>query len=71
METMLIELRNDKAAKLLRHLEELQLIKVLQPAKFLDTPLSKKYAGSLPGEIADAMQNNLAESRNEWDSRNT
>lgn len=47
METMLIELTNAKAAKLLRHLEELQLIKVLQHAKPLETALSKKYAGSL------------------------
>ena len=71
METMLIELTNAKAAKLLQHLEELQLIKVLHTTKPLDVALSTKYAGSLPEEIANEMQNRVKESRNEWDSRNT
>lgn len=67
METMLIELTNEKAAKLLRQLEELQLIRVLQPAKPPEAALSKKYSDSLPGEIADEIQNYVNESRNEWD----
>ena len=68
METMLIELTNEKAAKLLYELEELHLIKVLQKSRQAKEKLSTKYAGSLPGDVADEIQNYVAESRGEWDS---
>lgn len=66
METMLIELTNQKAAKLLHELEELQLIKVLKTNVKVGKKLSEKYAGKLPGHVADALQQYVTESRNEW-----
>ncbi|MEO6453329.1 MAG: hypothetical protein ABIN97_04620 [Ginsengibacter sp.] len=69
METMLIELTNHKAEKLLLELEELQLIKVLNKNTRSNGKLSEKYAGKLPGAIADELQNYVAESRNEWNNR--
>jgi len=69
METMLIELTNEKAAKLLHELEALNLIKVIQMNPSQKESLSTKYAGSLPSEIADEMQNHVNESRNQWNGR--
>ena len=69
MDTMLIEITNKKAVKLLHELEELDLIKVLKIDTAQSEKLSQKYAGSLPGEIADEIQNFVAESRNEWNNR--
>lgn len=66
METMLIELTNQKAANLIHELEELQLIKVLKISSDRGEKLSEKYAGKLPADIADSMQNYVTESRNEW-----
>jgi hypothetical protein len=65
---MLIELRNKKAAKLLHELEELQLIKVLKTTSQPKEKLSEKYAGVLPGNIADDIQNHVSESRSEWNN---
>jgi hypothetical protein len=31
--------------------------------------LSEKYAGKLPSDIADELQNYVSQSRNEWNSR--
>lgn len=69
METMLIELTNRKAAKLLHDLEELNLIKVLKTDMKPDEKLSEKYAGKLPSEVADELQVYVTESRNEWNTR--
>lgn len=66
---MLIELTNQKAAKLLYELEELNLIKVIKKNVINNKKLSEKYAGKLPGEIADELQNYVTEGRNEWNSR--
>lgn len=69
METMLIELTNEKAAKLLHELEALNLIKVIQTNSSAKESLANKYRGSLPSDLADEMQNHVNESRNEWNGR--
>lgn len=69
METMLIELTNLKAAKLLHELEELNLIKVLKTDVKPNEKLSEKHAGKLPTEVADELQTYVIESRNEWNTR--
>ena len=66
METLLIELTNKKAAKLLHELEELQLIKVLKTTAVADEKLFDKYAGKLPESVAEKLQNYVTESRDEW-----
>jgi hypothetical protein len=69
METVLLRIDNIKAYRLLEDLEDLQIIKVLQKNIEPKQKLSEKYAGKLPSEIADELQNFVTQSRNEWNSR--
>ena len=48
-----------------------QDLKVLEKPKqnVARTKLSEKYAGKLPADIADELQNYVTQSRNEWNSR--
>ena len=69
METVLIQINNNKAYKLLEDLEDLHIIKVLKKSIQPQQKLSEKYAGKLPSEIADEIQNFVNESRSEWNSR--
>lgn len=71
METVTVQLNNTKAYKLLKYLEELHLITLLEKKENPGQKLSEKYLGSLPPEVADELQNYVAESRNEWSKRNT
>ena len=70
METVLIQINNIKAYKLLEDLEDLQIIKVLKKSIQTQQKLSEKYAGKLPTAIADELQNYVNESRQEWNNRN-
>lgn len=69
METVLVQINNSKAYRLLEDLEDLHIIKVLK--KSIQTPqkLSEKYAGKLPVDVADELQNYVSQSRNEWNKR--
>ena len=68
METVLIQINNNKAYKLLDDLEDLHIIKVLKKSIQSQQKLSEKYAGKLPSDIADEIQHFVNESRNEWNS---
>lgn len=67
--TVLIELTNKKAIRLLHELEELQLIKVLkenvEPVK---TKLSDKYKGFMTKEEGQQLSEHINQMRNEWNS---
>ena len=67
MDTMLIQLTNQKAFKLLHELEELHLIKVLKQNFGSSKNLSEKYAGKLPSDVADELQKYVSQSREEWE----
>lgn len=69
METVLIQINSNKAYKLLEDLEDLNLIKVLKKSIQPQQKLSEKYAGKLPSDVADELQNFVNESRNEWNKR--
>lgn len=69
METVLIQINSAKAYKLLEDLEDLQIIKVLKKSIQPQQKLSEKYAGKLPSDIADEIQNFVNESRSEWNTR--
>jgi len=69
MNTMLIQVTNQKAVGLLHELEELHLIKVLEENVENKQKLSTKYAGKLPSDVADQLQNYVNESREEWNNR--
>ncbi len=69
MDTMLIQLTNQKAAGLLHELEALHLIKVLEeniaPAK---PRLSDKYKGILTKEEGKKLNKHIEQMRSEWNS---
>ncbi len=67
METLLIQLTNHKALGLLHEMEALDLIKVLEENVFEEKKFFEKYAGKLPSEVADELQEYVSKSRNEWD----
>ncbi|MES2278774.1 MAG: hypothetical protein V4592_22275 [Bacteroidota bacterium] len=69
METILLQVNNDKAYKLIEDLEALHLIKVLKKTSHPKAKLSEKFAGAL--KLSDKEYNNfqdsLTQSRNEWE----
>jgi len=69
MDTMLIQLTNQKAAGLLHELEELHLIKVLKTNKGGVKPkLSDKYKGIITKEQGQNLNEHIKEMRSEWNS---
>lgn len=69
METVLVQINNIKAYRLLEDLEDLHILKVLNKNIQPKQKLSEKYAGKLPSDIADELQNYVTQSRNEWNNR--
>lgn len=66
METLTIQLTSPKILKLIKELEELKLLRVIDNDKSEYNSLSKKYAGKLPKDIAEKLQQHIETSRNEW-----
>lgn len=66
MGTIEIQILNNKALKLLRQLEDLQLVRIVRKHKKKEQTLSEKYAGKLPAEVAEDVQKYIARSRDEW-----
>ena len=67
--TMLIQLTNQKAAGLLRELEELHLIKVLKENIAHDkSKLSDKYKGIISKEQGKNLNEHIKKMRSEWNS---
>jgi hypothetical protein len=67
MDTMLIQLTNQKAVGLLRELEELHLIKVLNENVVPDKlKLSDKYKGILSKEEGQKLNEHIRQMRSEW-----
>lgn len=64
---MLIELTNQKAVGLLRELEELNLIRVLEDnASISQKNLSKKYRGILSKQEGGELKDHIRKMRSEW-----
>lgn len=68
METVLVQINNNKAYKLLQDLEDLDIIKVLNKTTQTKQALSEKYAGKLPPDIANELQNYVNQSRDKWNN---
>ncbi len=69
METMLIQLMNQKAAGLLHELEELCLIKVLKENIGMASPkLSDKYRGIISKEEGQKLNDHIDQMRKEWNN---
>jgi hypothetical protein len=69
METVLLQITNHKAYKLLDDLEDLQIIKVFEKSIKSEQKLSEKYAGKLPSTVADELNNYVNESREQWNKK--
>lgn len=69
METVLVQINNKKAYGLLENLEDMHILKVLKKSSQRTTKLSEKYAGKLPSEFADELQNYVSQSREEWNNQ--
>ena len=67
METIVVQITNNKALKLLEELEELHLIKLVKRNADTSQNLSEKYAGKLSADTVDKLQEHLQQSRKEWD----
>ena len=68
METVLVQINDNKAYKLLEDLEDRHMITLLKKSMQTSQSLSEKYAGKLPADIADELQDYVAQSRNEWNN---
>lgn len=70
METVLVQINNSKAYRLLEDLEDLNILKVLKKSIQPQQKLSEKYAGKLPTNIAEELQNYVRQGRKEWNDKN-
>ena len=68
MQTVIIQLTNQKALRLLEELEELHIIKVLKKNINPEEKLSDKYAGKISSELTEKLQKHISESRSQWDN---
>ena len=69
METVLIQINNSKACKLLEDLEDLNIINLLEKSEKSYEKLSEKYAGKLTSDVASELKDYVAKGRNEWENR--
>jgi len=69
MNTILLQINNNKAYKLIEDLEALNIVKVLKKNIRQEEKLSKKFAGSLhlSDDEYNNFQNSLTQNRNEWE----
>ena len=67
--TILIEVTNNKALKLLYELEELHLIKVLEEnVQPIQIKLSDKYRGVFTKDDAKSFDEHTEQDRTDWDN---
>lgn len=70
METVTIEIISNKAMKLLKELENQEIIKIRKPLKkHALKEKAAKYRGSISTASADRLLKHIEESRNEWKER--
>ncbi|MEQ8423672.1 MAG: hypothetical protein RIA63_03115 [Cyclobacteriaceae bacterium] len=67
MDKIIVQLTHHKALKLLRELEELKIIRLFEKDRDSDNPLSDKFEGKLSSATASKLQDQIKESRGEWD----
>ena len=69
METVLVQINNNKAYKLLEDLEDLNLITLIKEKILpVSTKLSEKYKGVFLAEDADSFDSHTKAMRKEWNN---
>ncbi len=68
MKTVIVEIKNDIALKLLHNLESMHILKVIDnktaPTK---QKLSERFAGCISRERSEELHKELIQMRNEWE----
>lgn len=67
MQTITIDIINNKAIRLLQDLELLQLIRVRKEKQQSETDWAAKYKGAMTKQPLTEVDNQLNELRNEWE----
>jgi hypothetical protein len=69
METVLLQINNNKAYKLLEDLEAMHIVKVLKKSSQPKEKLSARFAGALnlSDEEYNRFQDSINQGRNEWE----
>ncbi len=71
MKTVIVELRNNNALRLLKDLELANIIRVLDKDKKIErTKLSSRLRGAISKERAKELNEQLIQMRYEWEKRN-
>lgn len=65
MTTLLIEPLSEKAYELLRQLEELHILRVVQEA--YPSPSAADFGGKLSKEAGDSLSEHAQQTRDEWE----
>ena len=68
MDTLIIQLTNQKAIGLLHEMEELHLIKVLKENIAEKPKLSDKYKGIISKEEGSKLDDHIKKMRSEWNN---
>ena len=68
METVLVQINNNKAYRLLEDLEDLHILKVLKKSILPQQKLSEKYKGVFSEEDAKNFNEHTQTMRKEWDN---
>ncbi|MDZ4824022.1 MAG: hypothetical protein SH856_11230 [Flavobacteriales bacterium] len=69
MITYEVQITNRKAEKILKQLEELNLIKLFKRKKESPRISVADLAGTLSTEVTEALQKHITESREAWEKR--
>jgi hypothetical protein len=71
MRTLIIEIKNDSVLSLLRNLEDMHILKIIDNKNVpIKQKPSERFAGCLSKERTEELQKELIQMRNEWE-RNT
>ncbi|MFC2087536.1 hypothetical protein ACFLSA_05210 [Bacteroidota bacterium] len=70
MKKVTVELRTNNAYRILKDLEQTEIIRVIEEGAGSrineEVKFSNKYAGKLPVQIAEELKKHIQKSRNQW-----
>jgi len=69
MKTVRIDILNERAINLLKELEELKLIRLVDQKTDAVSLKASDYKGIISSELADKLQEHVQQSRNQWQQR--
>ena len=69
MKTIRIEIKNKKVYSLLRDLEELDVIRLINDDNTVRESVAGRYAGKLSQKTADELSEQVTNSRQQWETR--